>query len=50
MKGFLKWLTAPDVAPLVARLLLVLATALVVEPQVAAPLGVALEAVTVRKP
>ena len=28
MKGFLKWLTGPDVLPLVARLLLVAATAL----------------------
>lgn len=28
MKGFFKWLTAPDVAPLVARLLLVALTAL----------------------
>lgn len=28
MRGFLKWLTAPDVAPLLARLLLVALTAL----------------------
>lgn len=35
MKGFLRWLTGPDVLPLVARLALVALTALLAEPVVA---------------
>lgn len=45
MKRFLKWLTAPDVLPLVARLALVALTALVAEPPLAAAVGAAGEAV-----
>ena len=44
MKRMIQWLIQPDVAPLVARLALVLLTALVVEPSVAVPLGVLGEA------
>lgn len=51
MKGFFRWLTGPDVLPLVARLALVALTALLAEPvapplvgeAAAAALGVALE-------
>lgn len=45
MKGFFKWLTGPEVAPLLARLLLVALTALAAgtaEPALA--LGASLEA------
>lgn len=43
MKRFLQWLTAPDVLPLVARLTLVVLTALATGPEVAAAAGGALE-------
>lgn len=47
MRGFLKWLTGPDVLPLVARLLLVGLTALAAAtPEPALALGVTLEAVS----
>ena len=43
MKRFLTWLTGPDVAPLVARLVLVLLTSLAAEPEVGAAFGAGLE-------
>lgn len=44
MKRFLQWLTAPEVAPLLARLLLVALTALAAgTPEPAVGLGVVLE-------
>lgn len=45
MKGFIRWLTGPDVLPLVARLALVALTAFVAAPEPAMALGSALEAV-----
>lgn len=44
MKRFIKWLTGPDVLPLVARLALVALTALVASPEPAMALGSVLEA------
>lgn len=45
MRSFVRWLIAPDVLPLVARLLLVAATALVAgSPDVALALAAPLEA------
>ena len=43
MKRFLQWLIAPDVLPLVARLTLVVLTALVTEAELAASAGAGLE-------
>lgn len=44
MRTFFKWLVSPHVAPLIARLLLVAATALATEPEAALGLGASLEA------
>lgn len=45
MRTFFKWLVSPHVAPLIARLLLVAATALAAGPEPAFAAGAALEAV-----
>lgn len=44
MKRAIQWLIAPDVLPLVARLLLVALTALAADPQVALAAALPLEA------
>lgn len=44
MRKVLKWLVSPNVAPLLARLVLVALTALAAEPEVAVSLGAAAEA------
>lgn len=48
MRKALKWLVSPEVAPLLARLALVLVTALLAEPEVAVTGGALVEAVVGR--